>query len=136
MIGIAMGAAIGVALLVGVVSASTAGNTVTETRAGVGEGAVTGYNVSSVHYVLNASNPMQLDAVTLSLGAVFLRFDLHQALECFDHLVLVHGERDDRFLCDNQSAGDAGRGDLAGGGGSAVGASLLRDGTANRDGLR
>jgi len=67
MIGIAVGAAIGVALLVGVISASTAGNTVTETRAGVGEGSVTGYNISSVHYVLNASNPTQLNAVTFSL---------------------------------------------------------------------
>jgi hypothetical protein len=66
--GIALGVGIGAALIVGIVAASTAGNTVQETRAGVGEGEVTGYNVSSVHYVLNASDPTKVDAVTFSVN--------------------------------------------------------------------
>lgn len=40
-----------------------------DTRAGAGQGTVTGYDVSSVHYVLNTSDPQKVDAVTFSLDS-------------------------------------------------------------------
>lgn len=66
---IAIGVGIIGALVVGVISASTAGNTVEESRAGIGTGAVTGYDVSSVSYTLNSSDPSLVDAVTFTLDA-------------------------------------------------------------------
>jgi len=65
---VALGVGIVAALIVGVVAASTAGNTVEESRAGVGEGAVTGYNISSVSYVLKSTDPTLVDAVTFSVN--------------------------------------------------------------------
>ena len=64
---VALGVGLVGALVVGIVAASTAGNTVEETRAGIGEGTVTGYDVSSVHYTLNAADPSRVDAVAFSL---------------------------------------------------------------------
>ncbi len=48
--------------------AFTASNTVPATRAGDGSGAITGYAVSSVAYVL-ATNPANIDRVTFTLDA-------------------------------------------------------------------
>jgi len=64
---IAIGVGIVGALVIAAAVASTAGNTVPESRAGVGEGTVTGYDISTVHYSLNASNPAAVDAVTFSV---------------------------------------------------------------------
>jgi hypothetical protein len=44
-------------------------NTVPDTRAGDGAGAINGYTVSNVTYTLNASNPQQLDRVEFDLDA-------------------------------------------------------------------
>ncbi len=66
---IAIGVGVIGALMVGVIAASTAGNTVDESRAGIGTGAVTGYDVSSVSYALNSSNPSLVDAVSFDLDA-------------------------------------------------------------------
>jgi hypothetical protein len=50
--------------------AFTAANTVPAGKAGDGQGAVTGYVLSSVHYDLNATNPGNVDAVTFTLDSV------------------------------------------------------------------
>ena len=44
-----------------------AANTVPTSNAGDGSGAVSGYTVSNVHYVLNSSNPANVDTVTFTL---------------------------------------------------------------------
>lgn len=60
-------------LLVGALGAGTlaltAANTVPDTRAGDGTGAVTGYVLSSIHYNLNATNPANIDSLTFTLDA-------------------------------------------------------------------
>ena len=56
------------ALIAGGVYAFTAGNTVPETKVGEGQSAVTGYDVSSVHYNLNAANATNIDSVTFNLS--------------------------------------------------------------------
>ncbi|MEX2375405.1 MAG: hypothetical protein WD942_07435 [Dehalococcoidia bacterium] len=68
---VAIGVGIVGALIVGIIAASTAGNTVEESRAGIGTGTgtVSGYDVSSVSYTLNSSNPSLVDAVTFTLDA-------------------------------------------------------------------
>lgn len=62
-----LSAGIGVGLLGGIVLAFTAANTVPDTRAGVGEGDITGYVVTSVHYDLSSSDPTKIDAVSFQL---------------------------------------------------------------------
>ncbi len=49
--------------------AFAASNTVPATKAGDGSGTVTGYTVTSVVYVLNATDPTTLDSVSFDLGA-------------------------------------------------------------------
>src|SRR5688572_17435788 len=49
--------------------AFTAANTVPDTKAGDGTGAVTGYIVSSVHYGLNATDPTKVDSLALTLDS-------------------------------------------------------------------
>jgi hypothetical protein len=49
--------------------AYTAANTVPDTKAGDGQGTVTGYVLSSVHYNLNATNPANIDSVTFTLDS-------------------------------------------------------------------
>jgi hypothetical protein len=49
--------------------AFTAANTVPDTKAGDGQGTVTGYVLSSVHYNLNATNPANIDSVTFTLDS-------------------------------------------------------------------
>jgi hypothetical protein len=48
--------------------AFAAANIVPDTQAGEGEGAVTGYTVTSVVYNLNATDPSTLDSVGFDLG--------------------------------------------------------------------
>ncbi len=52
-----------------VATAFAASNTVPGTSAGEGAGVVSGYTVSSVHYVLNAANASNIDSVTFTLNA-------------------------------------------------------------------
>ncbi|MEO8541262.1 MAG: hypothetical protein ABI577_16090 [bacterium] len=59
-------AIVGVAIL-GVALASTASNTVPTSKAGEGQGTITGYNIATVHYQLNATDPSKVDAVTFTL---------------------------------------------------------------------
>ena len=47
--------------------ALTAANTVPASKAGDGEGAVTGYTASVIHYNLNATDPSKADSVTFTL---------------------------------------------------------------------
>jgi hypothetical protein len=53
--------------LVAGVYAFTAANTVPATKAGDGSGAITGYTVSNVHYVLNGSDVSKIDSVTFDV---------------------------------------------------------------------
>ena len=66
-------AILGGAVVVGAIGvglfAFTASNTVPDTKAGDGTGAVTGYVVSSVHYGLNATDPTLADSVTFDLDS-------------------------------------------------------------------
>ena len=49
--------------------AFTASNTVTGTKAGKGEGAISGYTVSGIDYTLSAANPANIDSVAFTLSA-------------------------------------------------------------------
>lgn len=49
--------------------AFTATNTVPGTSAGSGSGAISGYTVSNVQYVLNATTPSDIDSMTFTLNA-------------------------------------------------------------------
>lgn len=55
--------------IMGIVVASTASNTVPESKAGEGQGTITGYDISTVHYQLNATDPSKIDAVTFKLDS-------------------------------------------------------------------
>ena len=50
--------------------ALTAANTVPESKAGDGEGTVSGYTASAIHYTLNATDPGTADSVTFTLNSV------------------------------------------------------------------
>ena len=47
--------------------AMTASNTVPTTKAGDGSSAISGYTISSTHYVLNSSNPQNVDSFTFNV---------------------------------------------------------------------
>jgi len=49
-----------------VATAFAAANTVPDTHAGDGAGAVSGYIISAVHYNLNGTNPQTIDSVTFT----------------------------------------------------------------------
>lgn len=49
--------------------AFTASNTVPGSKAGKGEGAISGYAVSSVAYTLNSTTPSNIDSVAFTLDA-------------------------------------------------------------------
>ena len=49
--------------------AFTASNVVPGTKAGKGEGTISGYTVSGVAYTLASSNPANIDSVTFTLSA-------------------------------------------------------------------
>jgi hypothetical protein len=57
------------AVVAGGVYGLTAANTVPGTKAGDGQGAVTGYVVSSVHYGLNSTDPTKIDQATFNLDS-------------------------------------------------------------------
>jgi len=62
--------AIGLGLaIIGGVFAYTASNTVPGSQAGEGEGIVTGYVLTSVHYGLNATDPSKIDSVSFNLDS-------------------------------------------------------------------
>jgi hypothetical protein len=56
--------AVGLATLMAVFSAS---NTVPDSKAGEGQGVVSGYTVTNVHYALNATNASNIDSVTFTV---------------------------------------------------------------------
>lgn len=64
---VALGVGITGALIIGIFAASTAGNTVETSRAGIGQGTVTGYDVTSVHYALDNTDPSLVTAVSFTL---------------------------------------------------------------------
>lgn len=57
------------ALLSGAGYAFTAANTVPDSKAGDGTGAISGFVLSSVKYNLNATNPGNIDTVTYTLDS-------------------------------------------------------------------
>jgi hypothetical protein len=63
------GVAILAVAMAGMVMASTASNTVPDSKAGEGQGTITGYDISTVHYQLNASDPSKIDAVHFDLDS-------------------------------------------------------------------
>jgi hypothetical protein len=65
---IGIGAVAAVAIL-GAVLVSTASNTVPDSKAGEGQGTITGYDITTVHYVLNTADPTKIDAVTFKLNS-------------------------------------------------------------------
>ena len=63
-----LGAAALIALLMFAGSAYTNANTfATEPKAGAGSQAITGYDISNVHYDLNASDPQNIDSIDFEL---------------------------------------------------------------------
>src|SRR6202042_3033221 len=61
--------AIGIALAIGGGAyAFTASNTVPATTAGAGAGAVSGYTVTALHYVLDATTPANIDSLTFTIS--------------------------------------------------------------------
>jgi hypothetical protein len=48
--------------------AFAAANTVPQTNAGDGEGTISGYTISNVHYTLNATNPANIDSVSFTIS--------------------------------------------------------------------
>jgi len=64
---------IGVMLLLFVLAtamyAFTALNTVEGSKAGIGDGAITGYTVSNISYDLDADDPSQIEGVSFTLNA-------------------------------------------------------------------
>ncbi len=49
--------------------AYAAANVVPASKAGDGSGAITGYTVSAIHYVLNSTDPSTIDSVTFTLNS-------------------------------------------------------------------
>jgi len=58
-----------IAILAGTAYAFAASNTVPDTKAGDGQGTVSGYTITAVAYTLNATDPSSLDKVTFDVGA-------------------------------------------------------------------
>jgi hypothetical protein len=65
----AVAAVVFMALVMTATYAFTAANTVAASKAGDGAGAVTGYNVTGVHYTLNGTDPGVIDTVTFNLDS-------------------------------------------------------------------
>lgn len=64
-------AAIGVAIAIGGGAyAFTASNTVPNSTAGSGAGTVSGYTVTNLHYVLDATTPNNIDSLTFTISPV------------------------------------------------------------------
>ena len=62
-------AAVGVAMAIGGGAyAFTASNTVPATTAGAGAGSVSGYTVTNIHYVLDATTPANIDSLTFTIS--------------------------------------------------------------------
>jgi len=57
-----------VLILAGATYAFAAANTVPASKAGDGNGAISGYTVSAIHYILNSSTPSTIDSVTFTLN--------------------------------------------------------------------
>lgn len=57
---------VAVGAIAGGIFASTAGNTVTDTRAGSGQASVSGYDVSNVHYEMDPTDPSLINEVTFT----------------------------------------------------------------------
>ncbi len=55
-----------VGAIAGGIFASTAGNTVEDTRAGSGQASVSGYQVSNVHYEMDVNDPTVINEVTFT----------------------------------------------------------------------
>ena len=73
--------------------AFTASNTVPGSKAGKGEGAISGYTVSAVAYTLSASNPANIDSVafTLSASATTVKAKLVQSSSTYTSCAVTGG---------------------------------------------
>jgi hypothetical protein len=73
--------------------AYTAANVVPGSKAGKGEGAISGYTVSGIAYTLNASNPATIDSVafTLNAAATTVKAKLVQASSTYTDCTVTGG---------------------------------------------
>jgi hypothetical protein len=73
--------------------AFTAANVVPGSKAGKGEGAISGYTVSAVAYTLSASNPANIDSVafTLNASATTVRAKLVQSSSAYTSCAVSGG---------------------------------------------
>ena len=63
--------AIGIAAILGTGAyAFTASNTVPNTTAGSGQGTVSGYTITGIHYTLNTTTPANIDSLTFTVSPV------------------------------------------------------------------
>jgi hypothetical protein len=63
--------AVGIAAILGTGAyAFTASNTVPNTTAGSGQGTVSGYTITNIHYALNATTPANIDSLTFTVSPV------------------------------------------------------------------
>jgi hypothetical protein len=76
-----------VMILAGATYAFAAANTVPASKAGDGNGGITGYTVSAIHYNLSGATPTNIDSV-----------DQDQAGQCRLHLVHLHKCRNRCYL--------------------------------------
>ncbi|MCU1379731.1 MAG: hypothetical protein JWN29_2714 [Acidimicrobiales bacterium] len=66
-----VGLVVGVSGAIGLAAfAFTASNTVPATTVGAGSGTVSGYTVSSVHYTLNTTTPVNIDSLSFTVAPV------------------------------------------------------------------
>lgn len=63
-------AAVAVCVVAGGAFAFTAANTVPSSTAGAGSSVVSGYTVTNLHYVLNATTPANIDSLTFTITPV------------------------------------------------------------------
>lgn len=80
-----------IAILAGTAYAFAAANTVPDTKAGDGQGTVSGYTVTSVAYTLNATDPSTLDKVTFDVGAAAVTVKAQLVATTGDWYVCVKG---------------------------------------------
>lgn len=63
-----VGATVTALAIGGAAYAFTASNTVPAATAGAGSGAVSGYTVTNIHYVLDATTPANIDSLTFTIS--------------------------------------------------------------------
>jgi hypothetical protein len=95
--------AVAIAAMLGVGAyAFTASNTVPNTTAGSGQGTVSGYTVTNIHYVLNSTTPANIDSLTFTVSPVIPSASNGKVVV---HAALTSGGPTN-YSCTTTSAGD------------------------------